>query len=262
MRLIIVGPGRAGGSLALASARAGHEIAAVLGDSDRDYGPAIQRGEEFPEADVALVCVRDDQIEELVGEIRDLVSSVTVVAHVSGFVPISVLNPLASTGVSIGGFHPLQTLPDPERGASSLAGSYVGIDGDLLAVDALTHLALALEMSPFRLTDAVRPLYHAAAAAASNFVVTALATAADLFDAAAIDPEVARPLVDRVVSNVFDSGARKSLTGPIARGDTETVVGHLVAAHQVSDAVGRQYRLLAEATAIIADQEDEVGKWR
>ncbi|MDH3189152.1 MAG: DUF2520 domain-containing protein [Acidimicrobiia bacterium] len=262
MRLIIVGPGRAGGSLALASARAGHEIAAVLGDSDRHYGTAIQPGEEFPEADVALVCVRDDQIEEVVEEIRDLVSSVTVVAHVSGFVPITVLNPLASTGVSVGGFHPLQTLPDPERGASSLAGSHVGIDGDLLAVDALTHLALALEMSPFRLSDEVRPLYHAAAAAASNFVVTALATAADLFDAAAIDPKVSRPLVDRVVSNVFDSGARKSLTGPIARGDTETVVGHLVAAHQVSHAVGRQYRLLAEATAIIADQEDEVGKWR
>jgi predicted short-subunit dehydrogenase-like oxidoreductase (DUF2520 family) len=218
-------------------------------------------GESLPDADIALICVRDDDISGVVAALEGLLSQVSVVAHVSGFVPISVLAPISSPVTSVGGFHPLQTLPNAEVGSKSLAGAYVGIDGDQLAVDALTHLAVSLEMTPFRLSDQVRPLYHAAAAAAANFVVTSLATSGDLFSAASIDPVVARPLVERVVNNVFESGARKSLTGPIARGDTETVVGHLVAAHQVSEAVGRQFRLLAEATAIIADQEDEVGKW-
>jgi predicted short-subunit dehydrogenase-like oxidoreductase (DUF2520 family) len=65
-----------------------------------------------------------------------------------------------------------------------------------------------------------------------------------------------------VVKNVFEVGARSALTGPIARGDTETIVGHLVAAHQVSDSVGQQFRLLAEATAILAGRYGEVENWK
>ncbi len=261
MRLVIVGPGRAGGSIALAAARAGHEIAGVVGTESTIYGPPVAIGETLPEADIALICVRDHDIEGVVHDLAGLAADVSVVAHVSGFVPIASLWPLLTQDVSIGGFHPLQTLPDPEVGSGSLHGAHVGIDGDQLAVDALTHLGLSLGMTPFHLSDDVRPLYHAAAAAASNFVVTSLVTSADLFAAAGIDPSVARPLVERVVVNVFESGARHSLTGPIARGDTETVVGHLVAAHQVSEDLGRQFRLLAEATAVVAHQEDEVEKW-
>lgn len=262
MRLVIIGPGRAGGSLALASIREGHDIVGVLANTPTErYGPAIRSGEELPDADVALICVRDAGISEVVDQLDGLTAAVPVVAHISGFVPISALRPLSPSGASIGGFHPLQTLPDPIVGSHSLRDSHVGIDGDQVAVDTLTHLGLSLGMIPFRLTDEVRPLYHAAAAAAANFVVTALATSAELFAAAQIDPAVARPLVERVVSNVFESGAKISLTGPIARGDTETVVGHLVAARQVSELVGRQFRLLAEATAIVADQEREVKNW-
>lgn len=262
MRLVIIGPGRAGGSIALAAARVGHEVVGVVGTSQIDtYGPPVAVGEKLPEADVALICVRDHDIEVVVASLTDLAANVSVIAHVSGFEPTATLWPLSAQGVSVGGFHPLQTLPNPEVGADSLRGAYVGIDGDQLAVDALTHLGVSLAMIPFRLSDDVRPLYHAAAAAAANFVVTSLVTSADLFVAAGIDPSVARPLVERVVVNVFESGARRALTGPIARGDTETVVGHLVAARQVSEDVGRQFRLLAEATAVVADQEDEVKKW-
>ncbi len=263
MRLIIIGPGRAGGSLAIAARAAGHEIVGVASrDSSDDYGAPLALEDTLPEADVALICVRDDEIEHVVDEMEPVASRVSVAAHVSGFVPTTILNPLGATGVSVGGFHPLQTLPDPQRGATALAGSHVGIGGDDLARDTLTHLGLSLGMKPFRLDDSIRPLYHAAAAAAANFVVTALTTSADLFQAAQIDAAVAEPLVLRVVHNVFESGGRESLTGPIARGDTETVVGHLVAAHDVSEEVGRQYRLMAEATAILAGRFNEVRDWK
>jgi predicted short-subunit dehydrogenase-like oxidoreductase (DUF2520 family) len=71
-----------------------------------------------------------------------------------------------------------------------------------------------------------------------------------------------RPLVERVVENVFERGARSSLTGPIERGDTDTVVGHLVAAREVSEPIGLQFRLLAEATAILAGRYAEVESWK
>ncbi len=260
MRLNIVGAGRAGGSIALASTAAGHEVVGVVSRAGKtEFGPAASYS-GLPEADLLLICVPDDQIESVIQNLIDYPAG-PVVAHVSGFVPTTVLSPLAPDS-SVGGFHPLQTLPDPVVGSASLAGAYVGIEGDELAYDTLTHFGLSLGMQPFRLSDQVRPLYHAAAAAAANFVVTALATSADLLKAADIETEVTRPLVDQVVRNVFEVGARTALTGPIARGDTETVVGHLVAAHQVSDSVGQQFRLLAEATAILAGRYSEVENWK
>lgn len=262
MRLIIVGPGRAGGAMGLAAEAAGHELVGVLSRSPTDRWENLAWDATLPEADVVLIAVRDEVIAEVAGRIAPHVSEVGVVAHLSGFTPVLVLHDIQERGTAVGGFHPLQSLPDPETGARALAGSYVGIDGDQLAVDVLTHLATSLGMEPFRLDDAARPAYHAAAAAAANFVVTSLAVSADLFESAHIDPKVSRPLVETAVANVFDKGPAASLTGPIARGDIETVIGHLEAAHEVSSHVGRQFRLIAEATAIRAGREEDLHRWK
>lgn len=262
MRLIVVGLGRAGGAMALAAESAGHEIAGVLSRRPVERWESLQWDISLPEADVALVAVRDEAIAEVATRIAPHVSEVGVVAHLSGFTPVLVLHEIQERGTAVGGFHPLQSLPDPETGAAALAGAFVGIDGDPLAIDVLTHLASSLGMEPFHLDDSARPAYHAAAAAAANFVVTSLAVSADLFQSADIDPKVSRPLVERAVANVFDKGAGAALTGPIARGDIETVVGHLEAAHRVSSHVGRQFRLIAEATAIRAGREEDLHRWR
>jgi len=263
LKLLLVGPGRAGGSLAIASSRAGHDIVGIVsrdGQDDR-FGPALSWDGPFPEADVALLAVRDSQVRAAATQLSGCGTAYPVVAHLSGFNPVTDLAPLVATGASIGGFHPLQTLPEPEIGAASLAGSFVAITGEGLAYDMLMHLGDSLGMSPFPLTDEGRPAYHAGAAAAANFLVTCLATSSDLMKSAGIDPGVVRPLVERVVANVFDEDPARALTGPIARGDLETVIGHLTAAHQVSPEVGEQFRLIAEATAIRAGRSEERKKW-
>lgn len=263
MRLVIVGPGRAGSSVGLAAELAGHDIAGVLARSPVDTPWAtLSWDEQLPECDLALIAVNDDSISEVSHRVAPYLSKVGVVAHLSGFTPVLVLHHLQERGTAVGGFHPLQTLPDPHTGAAALRHSYVGIDGDPLAIDTLNHLASTLGMIPFRLEDSDRPAYHAAAAAAANFVVTALATSADLFDSANVDPEVARPLVERVVANVFEKGGAAALTGPIARGDIQTVVGHLTAARAVSEHVGRQFTLMAEATTIRAGREEDLRQWK
>lgn len=262
MRLIVIGPGRAGGSIALASERAGHEVVGVLSRSGNTRWIDLPWDETLPDADLAILSVRDDAISDVSHRIAPFLANVGVVAHLSGFTPVLVLHHLQGQGTAVGGFHPLQTLPDPETGSEALAGAYVGIDGDALAVDVLTHLASTLRMEPFPLDDTARPAYHAAAAAAANFVVTALAVSADLYDSAGVDPRVSRPLVERVVANVFDHGPASSLTGPIARGDIDTVIGHLEAAHEVSEHVGRQFRLMAEATTIRAGREEDLHRWK
>lgn len=263
MRLVIVGPGRAGGSIAIASTRVGHEIVGVLTRSgESPFGPVLDWTDELPEADVLFVAVRDDAIATVVERLVPIAGNVAVATHLSGFVPVLTLHPFQEAGIAVAGFHPLQSMPDPEMGAKALSGAYVGIGGDPLAVDTLTHLAGTLDMEPFRLDDDSRPAYHAAAAAASNFVVTSLAVAADLFESAGIDPKVSRPLVERAMANVYKEGARRSLTGPITRGDIDTVIGHLTAAHEVSDEVGKQFRLMAEATTIRAGREEDLHRWK
>lgn len=263
MRLIIVGPGRAGGSMAIASRDAGHEVVGVLSRTPgHGYGPELAWDMPLPDADVALIAVKDDAISEVAERLGGQLDTVGVVAHMSGFVPVVALHGLHEEGTAIGGFHPLQSMPDPESGAAALAGAHVGIDGDPLAVDTLTHLADSLGLKPFRLTDEARPAYHAAAAAAANFVVTSLAVSADLFGAAGVDPIVSEPLVRRAVSNAFAKGPTAALTGPIARGDIETVIGHLTVAREVSEAVGRQFTLMAEATTIRAGRQQDLSKWK
>lgn len=263
MRLVIVGPGRAGQSIAIASERSGHEVVGVLARSQGTTAwPDLSWDTPIPDTDIVFIAVRDDDIADVSERIAPIVGSVGVVAHLSGFTPVLVLHHLQERGVSVGGFHPLVSLPDPKTGADALAGGFVGIGGDPLAVDALTHLASTLDMEDFRLDDEARPAYHAAAAAAANFVVASLALSGDLFDSAGIDPRVSRPLVERVVANVFERGPAASLTGPIVRGDIDTVIGHLTAAHEVSDYVGRQFKLMAEATAIRAGREEDLRRWK
>ncbi len=248
--------------MALAAVRAGHEIVGVVSNSGEDrFGPPLKWDDSFPEADIALIAVRDSAIEKVASDLAESGPTYAVAAHLSGFVPVTALSILMERGVSTGGLHPLQTLPDPELGAESLAGAYAGIEGDTLAIDSLTHLAESMAMRTFHLRDEHRPAYHAAAAAAANFIVTSLATSADLFDSAEVDPEVVRPLVDQIVSNVFAGEPSDALTGPIERGDLETVIGHLTAAHEVSEEVGAQFRLLAEATAIRAGRREEMRLW-
>lgn len=263
LRLIIVGSGRAAGTLALSIAATDHDLVGVLARSrDHGLGPSLDWDSSLPEADIVLVAVSDDAIPEVVERLQGHVDRVAVIAHLSGFVPVTSLHPLQESGIAVGGFHPLVSMPDPTAGASSLSGAFVGIGGDPLAVDTLTHLGQSFGLEPFRLEDHARPAYHAAAAAAANFVVTSLAVSDDLLASVHIDPGVLRPLVAHVVANVFDQGAADSLTGPIARGDVDTVIGHLTAANEVSESVGTQFRLLAEATSVRAGRDQDLKQWR
>lgn len=252
MDLLVIGMGRAGGSLARAATAAGHRLVGVLNRSPVDDYDLLDWNGPFPSADLALITVTDAAIPEVASRLADYWAPATPVVHVSGFTPVAALEALAAAGAATGSFHPLQTLPDPERGAEALAGAHAAITATGPLQDLLEQFALSLGMHPFFLADEAKPLYHAAAAAASNYVVEALGVAADLLAAAGVDPGVMQPLTRQVVENVFAVGADAALTGPIARGDIGTVAGQVEAADSVGVGVGRQFRLLAAATALRA----------
>jgi predicted short-subunit dehydrogenase-like oxidoreductase (DUF2520 family) len=182
-----------------------------------------------------LLCVPDAAI----GEVARGIAPGPWLAHVSGATSVAALAP-HELRFSV---HPLQTF--------TRSGDPAQFDGAWAAVTAETEearsrarwLAGSLGLRPFELADDVRPLYHAGAAIASNYLVTLYRAAARLLVEAGAPPEALAPLMRRTIDNGFE------LTGPIARGDWETVERHLEAIRAHAPELERLYTVLGEATA-------------
>lgn len=241
-------------SIALAATEAGLSVVGILGRGDvtaraaRVMADVVAWDEPLPDADLVVLAVRDDAIREVCERVAP--QTTAPVVHLSG---MATLDTLAAARGPRGSFHPLQTLPTPDAGAAQLRGAGVAIAAttDELA-STLRRLAASLEMVPFEVPEERRALYHAAAAASANFVVTALVVAHRLYEAAGIDPAVAARLTETVVANSYALGPAESLTGPIARGDVGTVRAHLAAIAESAPDVLESFRALAAETARVA----------
>ncbi len=129
------------------------------------------------------------------------------------------------------------------RGAEQLDGAWAAVTAESDEAQEHGHeLARTLGLHPFDLTDEARPVYHAGAAIASNYLVTLHRAATRLFEAAGAPPEALVPLMTRTIENDFE------LTGPIARGDWKTVNAHVRAIHDEVPELEPMYLALAKAT--------------
>jgi predicted short-subunit dehydrogenase-like oxidoreductase (DUF2520 family) len=214
----------------IGSGRVGSAVAARL----RERGVAV--GADDPE--LVLLCVPDSAIAEVAAS----VSPGPWVAHVSGATPLAALAPHARR-FSV---HPLQTFTR-ERGAEQLDGAWAAVTAETEAAHAVGRsLAETLGLRPFELADSARMLYHAGAVFASNYVVTLQRAASLLFESAGAPPEALEPLMRRTIENDFE------LTGPIARGDWDTVAAHRAAIQEHRADLDHLYETLAEATLALA----------
>ena len=207
----------------IGAGRAGSTIAARL----RERGIALGA-----DGDLQLICVPDRAI----AEVAQSVEVGPWVAHVSGATPLAALDPHTNR-FSV---HPLQTLLR-DGGPEQLDGAYGAVTAETdEARERGLWLAEQLGLEPFLLADDRRAAYHAGAAVASNFLVTLHRVAATLFAEAGAPPEGLTPLMRRTIDNGFE------LTGPIARGDWETVARH----REALDGTGFEefYDVLAGAT--------------
>lgn len=265
MDLILVGPGRAGLSLSLAALEAGHHLVGVLARdtasartaADRLGAEALSWDVDLGRADLLVVAVRDDAIEAVADRLARRAAAVDGAVHLSGLKSATALAAIA--GPPVGSFHPLQTLPTPEAGAGRLAGAWIAVtsDDDLLS-DRLFSFAASLGAKPFELDDSVKPLYHAAAAAAANFTLAALSMSRQLFEAAGVDFAAAEPLVRGVIDNALAMGPEQALTGPAARGDIGTVRAQLAAVRAFSPELAVDFAAMVEATARVAGTEHQM----
>lgn len=216
-----------------ARGRVGSAVSARLGERGLHVSAA--------NAELVLLCVPDRAI----AEVASRVPPGPWVAHVSGATPLAALDPHDRRF----GLHPLQSF-SRARGAEQLDGAWAAVTAETdEAVDVGFWLAETLGLRPFALDDASRGAYHAGASVASNYLVTLRAAARSLLEAANAPPDALDPLIRGVVDGGFE------LTGPIARGDWETVERHLGVIRAERPELEELYVALAEATAAVAGRE-------
>ena len=258
----LVGPGRAGTSLALAMQDRGWTLravagraadaASVLAASTRLGAPARDVAAVGADADVVLIATPDAAIADAAAATAPGLRRGALLLHLSGACTLDELDKLrvARPDVEVGSLHPLQSLPSPDTGVARLPGSWCAIAGPA----AVERLAITLGMRPFRVADRDRVRYHAAATIASNHVVALLGQAARVAAAAGVPPAALVPLVRATLDNVEELDARDALTGPVARGDVDTVARHLDALPaDERDA----YVALAEQARRLAGRDDD-----
>lgn len=211
----VIGAGRVGSAMAARLRERGVDLDAV-------------------EPQLVLLCVPDRAIAEVAAGIEPG----PWVAHVSGATPLAALDP-HERRFSV---HPLQTFTGG-RGAEQLDGAFAAVTAESdEAQQAGFELARMLGLEPFTLADGKRAAYHAGAAIASNYLVTLRSAAGSLLESAGAPPEALDPLMRRTIENGFE------LTGPISRGDWETVDAHVAAIRAERPELETMYVTLADTT--------------
>jgi predicted short-subunit dehydrogenase-like oxidoreductase (DUF2520 family) len=256
---VLVGPGRAGTSVALALAGRGWRALGVVGRTAeaastrhavaRLGAPPVETGAAGTGAGLVVVATPDAEIEAVARALARGLEPGTLVVHLSGARGLDALAAItdARPDVLVGALHPLQTFaaPDPDR----LAGAWAAVSGP----SAVAELAIELGLRPFVVDDEQRAPYHAAAAVASNHLVALLGQVERLAATAGVPFDAFLPLMRASLENASEHGPAAALTGPVVRGDLQTVAAHLDALPvDERDA----YRALARAALALSGRDD------
>ena len=243
-RVMIIGPGKVGLALgyALMQAEAVDHLTVFGRRPEPPAHPLFTQGiAEYvfglhaPPAGVEAVflAVSDDVVSEMAHTLAALGEPPEDCAafHLSGALSTEVLAPLHARGYAIGSFHPLQAIAHPVTGAERLPGSSVAVTGAPAAAAIARRLAASLGCPVINVPEQWRPLYHAAAVTAANYLPPLLDAACRMLERAGLSHDEALPallaLVEGSLANIRELGLDAAVTGPVARGDVETIDLHL-----------------------------------
>jgi predicted short-subunit dehydrogenase-like oxidoreductase (DUF2520 family) len=263
-RLGFIGAGTVARVLALALNRRGYPIAAVssrcLSSAEElaatvDGCLATTTGQAVADAaDLVFITTPDDAITTVADQIEWPVGKSVV--HCSGADTTRALASASASGTAVGVFHPLQTFAGSDQAFNNLPGTTFVLEAEEPLLGLLKEMAGALGGYAIELKAGDKVVYHAAAVIACNYLVTLVKQATDLWQTFGVPPEQAvralLPLLKGTVANIEAIGIPGCLTGPIARGDTGTLVKHLAALEKAAPEVVATYRQLGISTIPIA----------
>jgi predicted short-subunit dehydrogenase-like oxidoreductase (DUF2520 family) len=267
-KIAIVGAGVVGTALASLLNEKGYQVVGMAGRKEESLKKAIAlvggevrfttAPEEItPLADLVFITTSDSAIQEVCDRIagKGGFRPGQIVVHTSGSLPSTILQSARDSGALIAACHPLQSFADATSAIKLIPSSIFNLEGDQAAMPILTELVQALGGKPLAINTEEKPIYHAAAVVACNFLVTLVYLSYQLFEVIGISQgdaaQALLPLIKGTVNNIENLGPVKALTGPIARGDVGVIKGHLEAMKSLDPRFIDIYRTISRLTVEI-----------
>ena len=270
VRFNIIGAGRLGKNLALAlMARGGAQLiavcnrninSAVAAVNSLNAGIAVESLAALPAVDITFITTPDDCIASVASVAAALRNTSGIVVHCSGVLGSDVLTPLKERGCLIASIHPLRAFRENYLNPNALQDCDCVVEGDEHAVEWLTALFTCLGAQVMPITAMKKNTYHAAAVMASNYLVTLAGCAVDLLIEAGLPEDHAKGMAQRLMqsslTNLRDTThVADALTGPLARGDIDTISKHLQAINE--PCIDALYRAAGLATLQLTKLDNE-----
>jgi predicted short-subunit dehydrogenase-like oxidoreductase (DUF2520 family) len=272
LKVGFIGAGTVGTALAILLSRKGY---AVTGVYSRSRSSARKLAREVPgcrvlnssqevanAADLIFITTPDNAIAGVVSQVKWPAGRSVI--HCSGADSTDILEPARKSGAMVGCFHPLQTFAGVRQAIDNIPGSTFAIEASEPLLDTLKDIAAALDGHYIELKASDKVAYHTAAVFASNYMVTLVKMATDLWQTFSIPSDQATrallPLIRGTLNNIEIIGIPQCLTGPIARGDIGTVNKHLKVLREEAPALLFPYKELGLQTIPIALAKGKIDK--
>lgn len=260
-----IGAGTVGAALAQGLRAVGYEIIGVTSRtpaSCRRFAERVPGAQVYPDAqglanaaELVFITTPDDTIPAVVGAVHWRPGQMVV--HCSGADSTNILEPARQSGAHVGVFHPLQSFASIDEAIQHLCGATFALEGESPLMEVLESMASALDGRSIPLKPGQKVLYHAAAVMASNYLVALASLSARLWREFGVEEERAigalLPLMRGALNNLERLGLPAALTGPIARGDVNTIRKHLGALALQAPELLAVYQELAAHTIPLAE---------
>jgi len=257
--IVIIGRGKVGQSLTQLFSSLDYRVDNI-GRSKSKQTAAVAN------ADITLICVNDGAIQTVCQALAKSFKTGSVVAHCSGALDSSILSSAQQQGCAVASCHPLNTFPNItlslQRFATTKHGSYLYAEGDQAALSTLLPLFEHAGFINTQIDRQSKPLYHAACVFACNYLSSLMDMSLETAAKAGLEKEPfwlsLQPLIQSTLENISAHGTAGALSGPISRGDNETVESHMRALAEHSDSLQISYADLGLRALKIAIENGEL----
>ena len=226
--------------------RSAHEAANFIGDGEA-IGIDNQSYTDLKSADIWMLTCPDDQLQAVGDSLltSGVLRSGNIVFHCSGAISSDIFSRAGAVNVSVASLHPVHSFADPKLSLQHFAGTSCAIEGDTAAIKVLSGLFEAIGADLFPIDRDKKALYHASTVMACNNLVSLLELSKLMLSQSGVDIEKyhnpLQAIIYQTLTNYFDTDAQRALTGPISRGDINTIETHLAALERAPDAWRQVY---------------------
>lgn len=278
-QIAVIGAGKLGLALAHLLAKSGYQVtigarkpAARINTFQKlalrpsDLPPIVSYRQATRHADLSLLTIADDAISETCRILATDFKPNSIVAHCSGALDSTILASAAARGCKVASLHPLNTFPSIQAALQLLKNQQhntsLYCEGDSAALQFSEGVFSRAGFKVVCIDKSSKPLYHAACVFACNYLTSLMDLSLQSAQAAQLPPEdfwqSLQPLITTTLNNISGEGTVDALSGPISRGDVDTVAKHLTVLYEQSAELARCYAVLGQRTLALTERRGDI----